>query len=466
MNNFEYAESLMAAASSAGFGVVTDPQMEISPEAARLLPPDAPAVGVEVAGDILAVVTDRMPTPGEVRDLQKLAGMPVYISIAPPEVYEVIKNRLESLNETAGAPYSIGSILVEAVRVQASDVHLSVGQPPVLKVNGELEIFEKAGILSARDMESAAKWIAGEAFSRFAGDLDCAVSYANSRWRVNIYSQRGSLALAIRRISDEIPRADKLGLPDSVRRLAALNSGLVLFCGPTGSGKSTSMASLVDRINRTRKCHIVTIEDPIEYVHVNREALVHQREVGPDTKDFATALRASLRQDPDIILVGELRDQETMQMALTAAETGHLVLATVHASSASEVFQRVVSVFPADQQDQVRTQLSLSLKAIIAQLLLPSSNGSRVLASEVLINTKGISTIIREGRIHEIPSAISSGRSEGMHSFDFSLAQLVGARKISQDVALAHVEDKASFTQFLSKVSRPDDYSFLDGYSS
>ena len=455
-------------AREAGFMVIDSPGTPVDPAAARLVPSDIPVVGVSVAGDILGVAVGHLPSPAEFRLLEQITGMAVTIAVAIEPAWSSL---LQAASSADGAPRNVGPALITAIQLNASDVHLSVGAPPIVRVNGELKQLENWPALSAADLERTAKWVAGAEFSSGSTDVDCAVTYGGARWRVSLYRQRQSLALALRRIPGNPPRIEELGLPASVTRFSSLTHGLVLFCGPTGSGKSTSLAALVDRINRTRASHILTLEDPVEYVHSSARSVVHQREVGVDVPDFATGLRAALRQDPDVLLVGELRDHETISTALSAAETGHLVLATVHASSAAGAVSRIVDTFPANQQAQIKAQLAASLQGVVAQKLIPSRDG-RKLATEVLIATNAVRNMIREGKLHEIGSVLDNSSEAGMCSMDRSLANLHSSGKITREVALEHVQNQADFEEYLKKATYQnfdeslDPLDPLNGYDS
>jgi len=445
-------EDVLRRAAALGFPVLTDPAtITPDPRAARLLPGTDGALGVNVAGDVLEVLTDREPTPALLRELADRAGMLVTVRFTTPDVLSAVR---DALQPAGTAPLVIAPALEEAVTRGASDLHLAAGTPPIIRLHGQLQHLENWPPLSAADIEAAAGWIAGD-LGTFTGDLDRSVTFHGHRWRVSLYRQRNALAMALRLIPANPPQAEQLGLPAPVLELAELPSGLVLFCGQTGSGKTTSMAALIDRVNRSRSCHILTIEDPIEYLHPNRRAIVHQREVGTDTSDFATGLRSALRQDPDVILVGELRDLPTMATALAAAETGHLVLATVHSSSASSAVTRIVSAFPAGEQDQVRQQLAGSLRAVIFQTLLPSLRGGRLLATELLVANAAVRNIIRDDRLHELPSLLdTAGAETGMCSINRSLARLVAGGLLSDAVAEPHVSDISLYRQFLGE--RPE----------
>ncbi|KAB1659349.1 type IV pilus twitching motility protein PilT [Pseudoclavibacter sp. CFCC 11306] len=340
--------------------------------------------------------------------------------------------------------------LEAVVRSKASDLHIGAEQRPSIRVDGELrhmDDFDEPW--SAAKTGAAVRSIVTEAeWERFNEELELDLSIDlddDYRFRVNLYFDRQGTAAAFRLIPNDIVGLSKLGMPDSVEDLAQLQRGLVLVTGPTGSGKSTTLAALLDRVNHTRRCHILTIEDPIEFVHQGIKSVVNQREIGRDTSSFSQALRRALRQDPDVILVGELRDHETIQVALTAAETGHLVLSTLHTQDSVQTVDRIIDVFPSDQQAQIRTQLAGTLKAVVSQTLLRRTGGGRIAASEVLIETPAISNMIREGKTHMLYSAVQAGREQGMRTLDQHLAQLVSRGIVQRDDVLPYVKDQGSF---------------------
>ena len=449
-------EEIRRTALLSGFEVIDDINYEIDIKACRFIPSNVDAIGARINGDIINIIINHIPSPFEFREFEQLTGMSVTLSIALEPVYTELKNKISRVDQ---APRNIGLAMQETVKQNATDLHLSVGAPPVIRVNGELKNIENWPALSLVDLEEAAKWIAGEDFAS-KSDVDCAITYANARWRVSLYRQRQSLALALRKIPSQPPRAEDLGLSEAIINFTNLHSGLILFCGPTGSGKSTSLASLVDRINRNRSCHIMTLEDPVEYVHSSVRSMVHQREIGVDVKDFASGLRSALRQDPDVLLVGELRDLETIATALSAAETGHLVLATVHASSTSGAITRIIDAFPAGQQSQIRAQLGSSLQGIVAQKLI-AGKSKRFLANEILVITTAVRNMIRENKLHEIGSVLDNSSSIGMISMDKCLANLVALGKIESKTALEHVSNTEAFEQYLSR-SSISNFDFLD----
>ncbi|KQS17807.1 type IV pili twitching motility protein PilT [Frigoribacterium sp. Leaf186] len=301
---------------------------------------------------------------------------------------------------------------------------------------------------------------------RFDDELELDFAYSlsdESRFRVNFYQQRGSLGAAFRLIPTEIKQLGDLGVPESVSTFAKLPRGLVLVTGPTGSGKSTTLAALIDLVNRTRADHIVTVEDPIEFMHQHKKSLVNQREVGHDTHSFAAALKHVLRQDPDVILIGELRDLETISVALTAAETGHLVFATLHTQSAAQTIDRVIDVFPPYQQDQVRTQLASTLQGVVCQTLLPKASGrGRVVATEIMMMTPAIGNLVREGKTYQIASSMQAGRDLGMHTMDQKLADLVNTGVVTHKAAMEKVHDREGFDRLVTRVINKSESQGLD----
>jgi twitching motility protein PilT len=350
-----------------------------------------------------------------------------------------------ALDELDDPQAFLNRMLVALVHANGSDLHLTAGAPPTIRVHGSLHPLHGYQPLEPNDtaalVRSAVDDVQWSQFER-EHELDFAYSIEHvSRFRVNMYLQRGSCGAAFRMIPHNIRPLDELGVPDSVARFAHLPRGLVLVTGPTGSGKTTTLAAVLDLANRTRSAHIVTIEDPIEFLHPHQRSLVNQREVGADTKSFSTALKHALRQDPDIIMVGELRDLETTSTALTAAETGHLVLATLHTQSAAQTIDRIIDIYPPHQQQQIRAQLSTALQGVVTQALCARADGSgRTIITEILSATPAIRNLIREGKNHQIPSFMQSGGSSGMLSFDQHLAQRVQQEIITfaQALELCH----------------------------
>ncbi|MCM8792219.1 MAG: type IV pilus twitching motility protein PilT [Candidatus Omnitrophica bacterium] len=340
-------------------------------------------------------------------------------------------------------------LLSLCIKEQASDLHLTESEPPILRIDGKL-IRTDYPILTREDTKrliySILTAVQKETFERDR-ELDFSLALVGmDRFRVNVHLQKGSVEAAFRRVPLRIPSLEELGLPPIVKELARKPNGLVLVTGPTGMGKTTTLAAMIDLINTERECLVVCIEDPIEFIHKNKKSIIKQREVYSDTNSFAEALKRVLRQDPNVIVVGEMRDLETISTALTAAETGHLVLATLHTPDAPQTIERIIDVFPPYQQQQVRLQLADSLQAVISQLLLPSIAGKgRVLATEVMVATSGIRNLIREQEIEQIPTLIQTGAQYGMKTMDKSLKELYQQGRISLDVALSKTKHPEEF---------------------
>lgn len=347
----------------------------------------------------------------------------------------------------------IDELLKKAVEAGASDLHLSVGIAPTVRVNGQLQPLEDTKLRPA-DTEQLALSVLPPEYKETlleTGQVDFSYGISGlGRFRVNVYRQRDTLALAFRLIPVSVSTLEELGLPPILEELALRPNGLVLVTGPTGSGKSTTLAAMVDRINTKCSYHIVTIEDPIEYLHSHKQSIVNQREVGSDTVSFAAALRAALRQDPDVILVGEIRDLETISTALTAAETGHLVLATLHTTDVAQTVNRIIDVFPPYQQQQVRVQLADVLQGIVAQQLVTKKDGSgRIPVLEILVATPAIRNLVREGKTHQIRSAIQTGARVGMQTKEKALYDLYHRGLITLDEALKHVSNQEDFQRLM-----------------
>jgi twitching motility protein PilT len=358
--------------------------------------------------------------------------------------------------EERGSGMILEELLVQVFERGASDLHLSPGLPPVLRIDGNLVRTEHAP-LSKEDCQRLIFSMLTNEQRRVLEqnwDLDCSYGVSGlGRFRVNVYKDRGSYAAALRTIRADVPTFEQLNLPQVVKEIAERPKGLVLVTGPTGSGKSTTLAAMIDHINCTKPHHILTVEDPIEFLHTSKRAVIHQRELGQDTRSFDNALRAALREDPDVILVGEMRDLETIRLALTAAETGHLVMGTLHTSSAMQTVDRIVDVFPPEQQQQIRVQLSNSLVAVLSQALLPKLNelkekSGRVMALEIMIITPAIANLIREGKTAQIYSSIQTGAQYQMQTMETSLKDL-------------YQKGLVTFEDALSKTTRPEDFKRL-----
>ena len=336
-------------------------------------------------------------------------------------------------------------ILKKAVQQEASDIHLTVGIEVMIRINGRLEKLSSEKLSIADLEEFMAELLSEDEKREFEeqGEVDFAYHLDDYHFRVNAFQQQGNPAAALRILPGEIPQLDKLGVPSTLKEIIKKPRGLFLVTGPTGSGKSTTLAAMINRINQQKDKHIITLEDPIEYIHNHQKSIINQRQVGKDTKSFAQGLRAALRQDPDIILVGEMRDLETISTALKAAETGHLVLATLHTNGASETIERIINVFPPHQQTQVRVQLALSLQGVLSQQLLPTVDGQdRVVATELLLVDSAVKNLIREGKTHQLESVMQTNRDKGMHTMDYSLRELYVHGDIRRQKAIDKADDE------------------------
>jgi twitching motility protein PilT len=443
------------------------------------------AVGFELQGDQLVMAFTDPPDGDDLRTLSTLVGHPIVPVLADPRAVERLWSAMEQGAEAAGAPSAAaaglapqqptdagvaetvadgggaGAVSVEmpgaadagssmpmhlddllryAVSVGASDLHLTSMMPACIRLNGAIRPIEGCPKLDNESIRSMVFGVLPQVLrERFEAEHELDTSHSvpgAGRFRMNVFQQRGTVAAVLRSIPHEIPNFDTLGVPASVRSFTELRRGLILVTGPTGSGKSTTLASLVDIINRTKPLHIITIEDPIEFLHNHKRAIVNQREIGQDTMSFSEALRRVLREDPDVILVGEMRDLETVSMALTAAETGHLVFATLHTQDAPQTIDRIIDVFPTNQQEQVRTMLSAALEGVVTQQLIPNADGTgRIACCEVMICTSAIRNLIRSNKTHQIYSLMQTGGQYGMHTMDQELARLVRQGKISEAVA-------------------------------
>lgn len=417
------------------------------------------AVAVGMSGNELSVAMENPSDQQAINEIATETGWTVRpVLAAASDITLAIEVLYGVAPEPAAVPSSdqpetpkelhLNDLLATMVEMGASDLHLSSGLPPCVRVDGQIRPMEGHDPLTPSDLRQLVYGVLTQRQrEKFEANLELDTSHPVphvGRFRLNVFVQRDSVGAVLRAIPYKIVPLEKLGIPPIVRSFADLPRGLVLVTGPTGSGKSTTLASIIDVINTTHAFHIMTVEDPIEFVHNHKRCVVNQREVGEDTKSFSDALKHVLRQDPDVILVGEMRDLETISTALTAAETGHLVFGTLHTQDAPQSIDRVIDVFPAHQQQQIRVQLASALQAVVTQQLLPRVGGrGRAVATEVLVATPAVRNLIREGKVHQIYSSMQAGGKYGMQTMDQSLAQLVRSTAVSMDVALerCHHED-------------------------
>lgn len=400
---------------------------------------------------------DRNPAKEEGLDVDPRSGELVDRGPAKPRSLDEIpindpkfvqEDHVASRNFTALGDAHLDDILRMALERRASDIHLTVGLPPMIRVDGEMLPLAFRPLRPDETRRLVYETLSDENLKKFETTHELDFGYGVSglaRFRFNVYMQRGSVSAALRAIPTKIPSFADLGLPTVIREMAKRSSGLILVTGPTGSGKSTTIASMIDDINESRQSHILTIEDPIEYLHVHKKCMVNQRELHADTFSFHNALRAVLREDPDIILVGELRDLETIEAALTLAETGHLVFGTLHTRNAPSTIDRIIDVFPADQQEQIRVLLGNTLEGIVSQQLLPKLGGGRVAAIEIMMGTPAVKNLIREGKTHQMYSVIETSSTVGMQTMDGSLANHFRLGNSTYDECLMRAVDRENF---------------------
>lgn len=351
------------------------------------------------------------------------------------------------------AELKIENLLEEVVKRDASDLHLTVGNEPSLRVDGSLQKIDGYQPLTEKEVETLIFSIVDDVQKDILlkdKEVDFSFAFGDiARFRANAFHQKGNLGLALRLIPTKIRSIEDLGLPAIVNKFTDIPRGLVLVTGPTGSGKSTTLAAMIDKINTDKPLHIITIEDPIEYTHNHKKAIIDQREVHYDTRSFSAALRSALREDPDVVLIGEMRDLETISAAITIAETGHLVLATLHTNNAAQSIDRMIDVFPPYQQQQIRVQLSNILQGVVSQRLIPAIGGGRVAAAEIMVSTPAVRNIVREGKTHQLDAVIQTSADQGMVSMDKALVTLVKAGRISTDEAAGYAIDVTEFQRLL-----------------
>ena len=451
------------------------PAFAVQALAATEFPPQSAADSFEQEAPRLvpsgrrAAASSEPETPPAIDDEINAAITPAITPAIDLELHSAIDYELDTTLPLTSAPAlkqadpDLIAALHEVVYQNASDLHVTVGAPPSIRVDGGLRGLEGTNKWMVEKVKTALYSLLTDAqkekFER-EHELDFAYAAGGARFRVNYYLQRNSVGGAFRLIPREIKPLKDLGVPETVGRFSTLARGLVLVTGPTGSGKSTTLAALIDLVNRTRADHIVTVEDPIEFLHQHQKSLVNQREVGHDTHSFAAALKHVLRQDPDVILIGELRDLETISVALTAAETGHLVFATLHTQDAAQTIDRVIDVFPPHQQGQVRAQLAATLQGVVCQTLVKKASGrGRVVATEILTMTPAIANLIREGKTYQIASMMQAGRDSGMHTMDQHLADLVNSGQITRRAAEDKAHDPAGLTRLIHRVESPTESS-------
>ncbi|MBP5512413.1 type IV pilus twitching motility protein PilT [Candidatus Saccharibacteria bacterium] len=440
-----------------------NPTTDAAPVAAPAAPATAPAAPVEPTVTV-ANPTDVVPNARETASTTDHSALDNAAPSADTGSESVVPttSSIAAAAAAAATPTAVPSsvrievLLEECIKKNASDLHIQVGLPPILRVDGALQPIQNTPVLN-EDMIEKLVFSTLDSMQRETLSKDKEFDYSFSfgdiaRFRVNAFNEKGNLAAAFRLIPTKMPTVDELGMPQVVSTFSDFPRGLVLVTGPTGSGKSTTLAALINKINTEKSVHIVTIEDPIEFTHKSKRSVIVQREVHYDTFSFARALKSALRQDPDVVLLGEMRDLETISSAITIAETGHLVFATLHTNSAAQSIDRMIDVFPAEQQPQIRSQLSAVLMAVCSQRLVPAIGGGRVVAAEIMIANSAVRSIIREGKTHQLDTTIQTGANEGMQTMDRTLAKLVQQGTITYDNAREYAVDMHEFERLVKGV--------------
>lgn len=401
------------------------------------------------------------PMSGQPPMPNPMARPPIGGPLAPPQIEEKKEEPIPPGPRRVLEDIHIDELLDYVVEMNCSDLHICADSPPVIRLDGALRRLNYDSFTPQDTQRMMYEIISDEQVHRFETTLELDFSYAmprRARFRVNMYRDRGAVAAAFRLIATKIPTVEQLNLPPFLNTLTEKPRGLILVTGPTGSGKSTSLAAMLHHINTNQAVHIITIEDPIEYLHEHRLSVINQRELGGDTKSFANALRASLREDPDVLLVGEMRDMETIALAITAAETGHLVFATLHTNSAAESIDRIIDVFPPGQQEQIRVQLANNLQAVITQQLLPKATGSgRVPAIEIMVASPAVRNLIRENKTHQIPSMIQTSRQAGMMTMDQCLRELYIRGQVTWDEIMTRAHNVEELKKMLNTPQEGDE---------
>jgi twitching motility protein PilT len=440
-------QGLLDAARAAGYRTLTAPPEKVNPAAVRMLPQTCDGVGVDLAGEVLHVVYPAVPTPAQFRDLIDQAGMNVTVSVATPGAYTATR-RAATATQPPASPRVAGAVLTEAADQSASDVLLHTGEVPWVRRHGQLTPLAGYPRLAAADVHEATEWLTGTADRPVT-----VVEYADCRWRVHTFTAQGRPALTARRLAP-LRRLEDLGLPAAAQSLAHATDGLVLVAGPPGSGKTTTLAALVDRVNTHRRCSILTLEDPVEYHHRSRSSVVTHQRVGTDVPSYAAGIADAARRGVEVIVVGDLVEPDAVKAAVSAASAGHLVLAAVTARNTEGTLRRILEHLDPDEQDAVRAQAAAALRAVIAQRLLPDNTGGTQLVPEVLLRSDATTTLVRTGRLHELAAVMDNSVEAGMSTLERALAQYVTAGRLETEIGREHAVDTHRFDGYLTRAHR------------